>query len=78
MPGTGLHHSKSSCSPLPDTVGGNLPGAVGDAQQVVHQQVASGIHRGGSAVRRLVEGLNLCLQGYNFHAEKEMFINGNK
>ena len=29
VPGTGLHHCKSSCSPLPDTVGGDLPGAVG-------------------------------------------------
>ena len=30
VPGTGLRHNQSSCSPLPDTVGGNLPGAVGD------------------------------------------------
>ena len=78
VPGTGLSHSQSSCSPLPDTMGGDLPGTVGDVLQAVHQQVASGIHRGGSAVRRLVEGLNLCLQGYSFHAEKEMFIIGNK
>ena len=78
VPGTGLHHSTSSCSPLPDTMGGNLPGTVGDVLQVVHQQVASGVHRGGDAVRRLVEDLNLCLQGYNFRAKKEMFINGNK
>ena len=78
MPGTGLHHSTSSCSPLPDTMGGNLPGTVGDVLQAVHQQVASGVHRGGGAVRRLVEDLNLCLQGYNFRAKKEMFINGNK
>ena len=79
MPGTDLHHSQSSCSPLLDTVGGDLPGAVGDVLQAVHQQVASGVHRGGGAVHRLVEGLNLCLQGYNFHVEKkEMFINGNK
>ena len=28
--GTGLHHSQSSCSPLQDTVGGDLPSAVGD------------------------------------------------
>ena len=70
LPGTGLCHSQSSCSPLLDTVGGDLPGAVGDVLQVVHQQVASGVHRGGGAIRRLVEGLNLCLQDYNFHAEK--------
>ena len=70
MPDTGLHHSKNSYSPLPDTVGGNLLGAVGDVLQVVHQQVASGVHHGGGAVHRLVEGLSLCLQGYNFHAEK--------
>jgi len=70
VPGTGLRHSKSRCSPLPDTMGGNLPGVVGRVLQAVHQQVASGIHRGGGAIRRLVESLNLCLQGYNFHAEK--------
>jgi len=70
VPGTGLRHSKSSCSPLPDTMGGNLPGAVGHVLQAVHQQVASGVHRGGGAIRRLVKSLNLCLQGYNFHAEK--------
>ena len=70
VPGIGLRHSQSSCSPLPNTVGGDLPGAVGDVLQVVHQQVASGVHHGGDAVRRLVEDLNLCLQGYNFHAEK--------
>ena len=70
MPGTDLRHSQSSCSPLLDTVGGDLPGAVGDVLQAVHQQVASGVYCGGGVVRHLAEGLNLCLQGYNFHAER--------
>ena len=79
MPSTGLRHSQSNCSHLSDTVGGDLPGTVGDVLQAVHQQVASGVHRGGGAVHRLVEAQNLCLQGFNFHAEKkEMFIIGNK
>ena len=72
MPDIGLRHSQSSCSPLLDTVGGDLPGTVGDVLQAVHLEVATGVHRGGGAVRRLVEGLNLCLQGYNFHAEKNV------
>ena len=37
VPGIGLRHCKSSCSPLPDNVGGNLTGAVGDVLQAVHQ-----------------------------------------
>ena len=37
VPGTGLRHSQSSCIPLPDTVGVNLPGAVRDVLQAVHQ-----------------------------------------
>jgi len=51
-------------------VDGDLPGAVGDVLQAVHQQVASGVHRSCGVVRRMVENLNLCLQGSNFHAEK--------
>ena len=59
LPGTGLCHSQSSCSPLMDPVGGDLPGAIEDVLQTVHEQVASGAHHGASAIRRSVEGLNL-------------------
>jgi hypothetical protein len=62
VPGTSLRHSHSSCSPLADPVGGDVPSAVGDVLQSIHEQVASGVHPGGCVVRRLVEGLNLCLQ----------------
>ena len=37
VPETSLRHNRSSCNPLPDTVGVNLPGAVRDVLQAVHQ-----------------------------------------
>ena len=64
VPGTSLRHSQSSCSPLADPMGGDVPRVVGDILQSVHEQVASGVHYGGGDVHRLVEDLNLCLQAF--------------
>jgi hypothetical protein len=52
VPELSLHHNKSDCSPLADTMADNLLGGVGDVLQAISKQKAPSIHYGGGVVRR--------------------------